>query len=113
MMENSEHHKMMVTKRYENGAEEWACPTCGRRFLLQWGPEHKRIILEPGDEAVAHSGSSGGIRMSAAEIQPEPVAEQERQVPLDDLHHSGELSDGAPDDPYLGPWADFMNTLDL
>lgn len=112
-MENSEHHVMMVAKRYENGTEEWVCPTCGRRFLLQWGPEHKRIILEPGDEAVAHSGGSGGVSMGAAEIHPAPTSEPQPQVPLDDLHASGEAYDGACDDPYLGPWADFMNTLDL
>lgn len=112
-MENSEHHVMIVAKRHENGTEEWACPICGRRFLLQWPPEYRRIILNPGDEQATHTGGSGGVSMGAAETHPDPTSEPEPQVPLDDLHASGEPYDGAYDDPYLGPWADFMNTLDL
>lgn len=49
-MDTLENHSVVVAKRYENGAEEWYCPTCGRRFMIQWPPQDKRIILEAGNE---------------------------------------------------------------
>lgn len=108
-MSNNEHHTMVVAKRYDNGAEEWVCPTCGRRFMLQWPPEYKRIVLDPGDEDAIHSGGSGGISMGEMAIQPETVGEQ--SIPPDDLH--GAAYDRPEDERYLGPWADFIDTLDL
>lgn len=112
LMNNSEHHNMVVAKRYENGAEEWVCPTCGRRFMLQWPPEYKRIVLEPGDENAIHTGGNGGVSMSSAEVQPSSSS-GDHPIPLDDVQSLNEASDRAVDDAYLGPWADFIDTLDL
>jgi hypothetical protein len=50
-------HQMHLEKTHPSGAEEWACSSCGRRFLMQWPPAYSRTILEPGDEYAIHSGS--------------------------------------------------------
>ncbi|HWQ13538.1 MAG TPA: hypothetical protein VNL77_12095 [Roseiflexaceae bacterium] len=64
-------HEMQLVQTHPSGAEEWYCPTCGRRFLMHWPPSYKKIVLEPGDEYAAHVGGKGGIRMGAPAISPE------------------------------------------
>jgi hypothetical protein len=58
-MQPATQHVMHLERTHPSGQEEWSCPTCGRRFLLQWPPSFKKIILNPGDDAVAHSGAKG------------------------------------------------------
>ena len=58
-MDLQEHHEMVLAVTHPSGAEEWFCPSCGRRFLLKWPPAYQKIVLEPGDEYAAHSGSKG------------------------------------------------------
>jgi len=50
-------HAMRLVHTHASGAEEWSCPQCGRRFVMAWAPSFKRIVLEVGDETVAHSGA--------------------------------------------------------
>jgi hypothetical protein len=52
-------HVMILAARRESGAEEWHCPTCGRRFLMRWPPAYQKEVLDPGDEQVVHVGSTG------------------------------------------------------
>lgn len=59
-------HEMQLVRTHASGAEEWFCPTCGRRFLMHWPPTYKKIVLEAGDEYAAHVGGKGGVRMDAA-----------------------------------------------
>lgn len=77
-------HEMIMERTHESGAEEWACPVCGRRFLMQWPPNYKKIILEPGDEYAIHSGGKGGLVISDADPQPAPDPDQddERLAPF-------------------------------
>jgi hypothetical protein len=58
-----QHHQMHLEKSHPSGAEEWHCSTCGRRFLMQYPPKYKKIVLEAGDEYAAHSGGKGGLQM--------------------------------------------------
>ncbi len=58
------HHEMQLVTKHPDGAEEWHCSTCGRRFLMHWPPEYRRVILEPGDEYAIHSGGTGGLSVS-------------------------------------------------
>jgi hypothetical protein len=58
-MDQQEHHQMVLETTHPSGAEEWYCPTCGRRFLLRWPPSYEKIVLDPGDQDAAHSGSKG------------------------------------------------------
>jgi hypothetical protein len=63
---------MILNGCAESGAEEWACPDCGRRVLLRWPPDFERLILEYGDERAVHVGEKGGVRMTGLEVNPSP-----------------------------------------
>ena len=96
-------HKMVVKNTFPTGAQEWYCPTCGRRFILQWPPNYKRIILNEGDEQAIHSGGTGGMVLGAAQAEsPEPLAKDEIPSEFTDL-----------DDPYLSPWARWLGDQDI
>lgn len=78
---------MHLQKTHPSGAEEWGCPTCGRRFLLSWQPAFKRIVLSPGDEHAAHSGSKGGLQLGTPQIntvEDEPVLSEELRNALEE-----------------------------
>jgi hypothetical protein len=62
------HHQMQRTQTREGGAEEWWCPTCGRRLLLRWPPQHQKLVLEPGDELATHAGATRGLRLGSLEV---------------------------------------------
>jgi hypothetical protein len=64
-------HEMVLEKTHESGAEEWYCPTCGRRFIMSWPPKYKKIVLDPGDEYALHSGGKGGVNMLAVQVGQE------------------------------------------
>lgn len=55
-MSRRERHQMILNRTYSDGSQEWGCPTCGRRLLLQWPPANRRVVLEPGDESAMHDG---------------------------------------------------------
>ena len=69
---------MIPTGGGESGAEEWVCPTCGRRMLLRWPPHYEKLILDHGDEAAIHVGGKGGLRVGGAAVAPASAGE----VPL-------------------------------
>jgi hypothetical protein len=66
---------MILNGSAESGAEEWACPTCGRRMLLRWPPHYEKLILEHGDEAAIHVGGKGGVRLGRVTVAPAPAGE--------------------------------------
>jgi hypothetical protein len=68
-------HEMILTGSGESGAEEWVCPTCGRRMLLRWPPHYEKLILEYGDEAAIHVGGKGELRVSGVAVAPAPAGE--------------------------------------
>jgi hypothetical protein len=91
-------HQMQLETTHSSGAEEWACPICGRRFIMQWPPAYSRTILEAGDENVSHSGSKGEmLRLGALDAtegaQTDDIDELFLPAALDDR----ERLDGAPD----------------
>jgi len=67
-MTGSQSHEMELIATHPSGAEEWFCPTCGRRVLMRWPPAYEKVLLEAGDEAAIHSGAKGGLRMSPPQI---------------------------------------------
>jgi len=72
-MHEQEYHEMVLSATHPSGAEEWLCPTCGRRFLMRWPPSYQKIVLEAGDEYALHSGSKGDmLRMMAPDIDAAP-----------------------------------------
>ncbi len=58
---NCHNHEILVVKKHESGAEEWFCPTCGRRFIVQWTPQYQCIVLSSGDEAAIHNIGRGAL----------------------------------------------------
>lgn len=68
MLEQPQEHTMRLEHTHPSGAEEWYCPTCGRRLLFQWPPNYKRVVLETGDDYAIHSASKGGLRMGRAQM---------------------------------------------
>jgi hypothetical protein len=92
MSMDSQRHEMQLATTHASGAEEWFCPTCGRRFLLQWPPLYRKIILEPGDEIAIHSCSKGGLRIGQLTITQEATSD-----PLEGL----------------GPWMQWLTSADL
>jgi hypothetical protein len=69
-MIEQQRHEMILEVTHPSGAEEWYCPTCGRRFMLNWPPVYRKIILDPGNELAIHSGGKGGLNMSQVDIDP-------------------------------------------
>jgi hypothetical protein len=49
-------HQLELHAVLETGVEEWVCPECGRRFLVEWPPEYNKIIIEVGDDQAIHTG---------------------------------------------------------
>jgi len=87
-------HEMFLEQVHESGVEEWYCPTCGRRFLMQWPPNYKKIVLEPGNVQAEHTGGKGGLNVGSPQIdQTEETADVE--------------------DAYLSPWMDWMDSVDF
>ncbi len=120
IQKRTEEHEMVLKQTFPNGTQDWVCPICSRRFILQWPPHYKRVILEEGDVNAMHSGSMGipggaQLKMDGAEIVKENHYEdsQGRKMP-DDWLPLGlpEEEYGQPyeyDDPYLevfSAWVD-------
>jgi hypothetical protein len=61
---------MILNGSAESGAEEWVCPSCGRRMLLRWPPQYEKIVLEHGDDSVVHVGGKGGPRVGETVVAP-------------------------------------------
>jgi hypothetical protein len=84
-------HVMILEKTYLSGANEWYCPTCGRRLLMNWGPKFQKSVLEPGDEHAIHSGEKASKQRVPDQIRPvDTVASQDNPI--------------SSEDPRLAPW---------
>ena len=72
-------HEMVLEKTHTSGVEEWYCPDCGRRFLVQWPPAYKMIIVEPGEKDTRHNVSKSHLRQGPLKIpvmkEIEPIEE--------------------------------------
>lgn len=72
-------HEMVLVVSYPSGAQHWRCPQCSRQTVLQHpGPQtrFKMLVLEAGNEQVAHVTASGGLRLASsapAEIDSPPL----------------------------------------
>jgi hypothetical protein len=96
-----EHHSMVLETAHPTGADEWYCPICGRRFLLQIHPKFKKIVLEPGDEYAFHSASNGDLDISFTSLNVDSTAVNEE-------------GDHEPiDDESLLPWMEWMDKVDF
>lgn len=69
-MDNSHHeqHTMILETTYPSGSEEWYCPVCSYRIILNWPPDYKKIVLEYGNEHALHACTKGGSDMLSTQI---------------------------------------------
>ena len=84
-MSEIERHEMLLEQRFPSGAEEWSCTACARRFVVQWPPKYRKIILEAGDEHIAHSGKSQLEQPSQLEADEAPNLSDEWHSAFDEL----------------------------
>ncbi len=105
---HTQEHTMLLVTTHDTGAEEWYCPTCGRRFLMNWPPDYKKIILERGDETATHSGGKGGISMHRPEISQEQS--DESYDPPEKLEG---LSREVEDEPGLDNWRELLDKINF
>jgi hypothetical protein len=104
-------HAMELERTYPSGAEEWHCPACGRRMIMQWPPQYKKIVLDPGDENATHAGGKGGLQMGAARVAPaDELAAHGRPHAEDTADDTGT---DEPDHEALGPWLKWLNDADI
>lgn len=53
---STEKHKMKLYRQFATRAEEWICPTCGRRMILSAPPGYQRVLIKTGDRYALHHG---------------------------------------------------------
>jgi hypothetical protein len=63
-----QHHEMIVQHAVAADADEWLCPTCGRRFVMRRPPNYEKVVLDPGDERAGHVGGTGGVGIGPIEV---------------------------------------------
>lgn len=93
-MPQQEVHTMEFVESHKNGQDELYCPTCGRRMLLSWPPNYKKVILEMGNAFAVHTAGRGGIKLEVPQVL------------------APENQDEA-DDPGLEPWITWMKQIDF
>ena len=92
---SQQHHEMQLATIHTSGAEEWYCPTCGRRFLMSWPPAYRKVVLEAGDEQAIHSGGAGGLQVSPPQVGTieEPEMSEELRAALEEALKDVDLDD--------------------
>jgi hypothetical protein len=67
---------------------------------MQWPPNFKRIILEPGDEGAIHTGGKGGVNLSTA---PGTGQESDATEPWPSWLGQPDIAPEEAQDPGLSP----------
>lgn len=96
-----EHHRMELVYSHPSGADEMYCPICGRRFLMQWPPKYKKLVLEPGDEFALHSAAKSTIDET---VVPTDV---DTTCPLQEENAE------SIDEKDLAPWQQWLDRVDF
>ena len=91
---NDKHHEMVLEKTHISGVEEWYCPDCGRRFLVQWPPAYKMVVLKQGEKDTRHNVSRLNTRVISDSVQQHDEAE-----PVEEFR--------------LLPWIQWMDKVDF
>ena len=100
-MHEQQKHEMVLEKTHSSGEEEWHCPACGRRMLINWQPQFKKIVLEAGDDYAMHSATKG-------------LLPTEPQVtPVDGATQHAEPEALVEEDPRLAPWLAWLEEVDF
>lgn len=78
-MKIEEKHEMRLESKQPTGAEEWYCPTCGRRVMMQWSPTFNMVILEAGNLKASHIAIAGALRLEGHETTGPNESEPEQR----------------------------------
>ena len=81
---NETYHEMILEKTHISGVEEWHCPTCGRRFLVQWPPAYKMIVVQAGEKDTRHNVSRNNSRSDpsqATQLEATDLIDEFRLIP--------------------------------
>ncbi|MBE2222977.1 MAG: hypothetical protein IAF02_15640 [Anaerolineae bacterium] len=73
-MNQQQKHQMNLVQTHSSGVEEWRCPQCDHRFVMQWDP-YKKLILEEGDSYSLHSARKGDLQIQMTEVQHKSESE--------------------------------------
>lgn len=112
-MQDFHQHEMQLKQTYPSGVEEWFCPTCGRRFLMRWPPQYKKVVLDAGDEYAIHTGGKGGLAMSAPTVGPaEPSRDADAPAVAEEMLDDDTTADLVEDADLLGPWLKYFEESD-
>ncbi len=98
-MEKVDIHIVELVVVFPSGSEEWHCPVCDCRFIVQWVPTCTVIFLQDGDEHALHVRSVEGLAAEAVLRQPalvQPAAEPQDRDKLEQ-----------------GPWGEWLDQIDL
>lgn len=95
-------HEMIFEKKHPSGADEWFCPTCGRRMLIIWRPKFRRTILSEGEPSITHVGFRINIPLVGNLTLPFV------EGPSHDYPDTLELG---IDEPRLFPWTHWMEEI--
>jgi hypothetical protein len=96
--EDGKMHNMILISENE-GNEEWHCPICGRRLLVNWESESKKTVLEIGDEYAVHSGGKDDLQMASSKSVDESALPEEFETFIDDAR--------------LAPWVKWLDDVDF
>jgi len=96
--EDGKMHNMTLIGEDE-GTEEWYCPTCGRRLLMNWQAKFEKTVLEIGDEYAIHSGGKGDLQMGPMKVMAvDDIGPQdEPEIPIEDA--------------WLAPWVKWLDEV--
>ncbi len=101
-MSNLEHHEMRLAMTHPSGAQEWFCPRCGQRFVMQLKPVFNIIDLDAGNKSVSHTGSMGDLRIDSSQVRStahdEPKLSDELRAALEEALEDVDLDDWLDDD---------------
>ena len=98
---DQQRHEMVLEKSYPTGIDEWYCPTCGRRLLMNYEPIFKKTVLDAGDEYVIHSGGKGGLNIGSVRATQMGVTSGKDESPV------------SSEDPTLAPWVTWLDEIDF
>jgi hypothetical protein len=101
-------HELQFERTHPSGAQEWFCPTCGRRLLMQWPPSYEKQVLEAGDERASHTGGKIGALPRLLRAGERPLSDWEDSPSVGDFETDDALSLDA-----LRPWLKWVREAGL
>ncbi|HLE90602.1 MAG TPA: hypothetical protein VI753_05590 [Anaerolineales bacterium] len=74
---NEQQHEMVLEKTHPSGAEEWYCPTCGRRILLRVPSTNGMVVVEPGSGST-ENGRTAHVGVPKKRVVPAQKPEEQQ-----------------------------------